>query len=52
MSEQERSEWSNDLRNKYGIAQPEANECDWQVWPETDGLEQRCMVCGKYRKTP
>jgi hypothetical protein len=26
MSEQERSEWSNDLRNKYGIAQPEAPE--------------------------
>ena len=28
MSEQERSEWSNDLRNKYGIAQPEAPESE------------------------
>jgi hypothetical protein len=26
MSEQDRSEWSNDLRNKYGIAQPETND--------------------------
>lgn len=26
MSEQDRSEWSNALRDKYGIAQPEAND--------------------------
>ncbi len=26
MSEQDRSEWSNALRNKYGIAQPEAQD--------------------------
>lgn len=25
---------------------------DWKVWPETDGQEQRCMVCNAYRKTP
>lgn len=25
---------------------------DWKVWPETDGLEQRCMKCGAYRRTP
>jgi hypothetical protein len=23
----------------------------WQIWPETDGQEQRCMKCGQYRKT-
>lgn len=30
-----------------------ASDCDhdWQIWPETDGQEQRCMKCGKYRKT-
>lgn len=25
---------------------------NWQIWPETDGQEQRCMKCGEYRKTP
>jgi hypothetical protein len=28
MSEQDRSEWSNALRDKYGIAEPETNEAD------------------------
>lgn len=28
------------------------SEHDWQIWPETDGQEQRCMKCGQYRKTP
>lgn len=26
--------------------------CNWVIWPETDGLEQKCLKCGKYRKTP
>ena len=25
---------------------------DWHIWPETDGLEQRCSVCHQYRTTP
>lgn len=25
---------------------------DWHIWPETDGLEQRCSKCGEYRRTP
>ena len=25
---------------------------DWHIWPETDGLEQKCSKCGKYRNTP
>lgn len=25
---------------------------DWQIWPETDGQEQKCMKCGAYRRTP
>lgn len=29
-----------------------ACEHDWQIWPETDGLEQRCSRCGAYRPTP
>jgi hypothetical protein len=28
MSEQDRSEWSSALRNKYGIAQPEVQDDD------------------------
>lgn len=28
MSEQDRNEWTEALRNKYGIAQPEADEGD------------------------
>ena len=30
----------------------EGCEHDWQIWPETDGQEQRCMKCGSYRRTP
>lgn len=25
---------------------------EWVIWPETDGLEQKCMKCGSYRSTP
>jgi hypothetical protein len=25
---------------------------DWHIWPETDGLEQRCAVCFDFRETP
>jgi len=25
---------------------------DWKIWPETDGQNQRCMMCGIYRETP
>ena len=25
-------------------------EHNWQVWPETDGQEERCLNCGEYRR--
>ena len=25
---------------------------DWAIWPETDGMEQRCRKCGELRVTP
>jgi hypothetical protein len=25
---------------------------DWAIWPETDGLVQRCRITGEYRDTP
>jgi hypothetical protein len=25
---------------------------DWQTWPETNGQEQRCMLCGMHRESP
>lgn len=27
-------------------------ENKWVIWPETDGLEQRCECCGAFRTTP
>ena len=24
----------------------------WRIWPETNGLEQRCVLCGENRPTP
>lgn len=37
-----------------GSTTPLAESCahEWAIWPETDGLEQRCRKCGAYRPTP
>lgn len=32
--------------------EPEPHIHEWAIWPETDGLEQRCRTCGEYRRTP
>lgn len=32
--------------------EPHPGEHDWHIWPETDGMEQRCSECGIFRKTP
>lgn len=28
------------------------HEHEWTIWPETDGLEQKCILCNKFRVTP
>jgi len=34
------------------MSDTKSHEHDWQIWPETDGQEKRCSLCGGYRKTP